>query len=120
MPVRVPLEFVKPTMQLAGPIVDAEGRLLAGKGTKLSERVVGSLRKLAMQTVLVDDTSELQPWETVQSLDAELRALDTRFREGLDVSESPELTMLHQAIARYVERRWEQRERGDAAAGGQA
>ena len=118
MPVRVPLEFAKPTMQLAGPIVDGDGRLLAGKGTKLSERVVGALRKLAMQTVLIDDTSELQPWETVQSLDADLRALDTRFREGLDVTESPELAMLHQAIARYVERRWARLETGDAAAGG--
>ncbi len=120
MPVRVPLEFVKPTMQLAGPILDGEGRLLAGKGTLLSEQIVSALRKLAMQTVLVEATSDLHPWETVQSLDQDLRALRARFRSGLDAPESPELRMLHQAIARYIERRWERLEGGPAASGGQS
>lgn len=118
MPVRVPLEFAKPTMQLAGPIVDGDGRLLAGNGTKLSERIVSALRKLAMQTVLVDETSELQPWEMVRSLDEDLRALDTRFRDGLGAPESPELAIVHQAIARYLERRWARLAGGDAGAGG--
>jgi hypothetical protein len=109
MPVRVPLEFVKPTMQLAAAIVDGEGRLLAGKGTTLGDRVVRALRKQAMQTVLIEDTDDLQPWETVRSLDIDRRELDARFRTGVDGPETPELAMLHQAVARHLERRWARR-----------
>jgi hypothetical protein len=107
MPVRVPLEFAKPTMRLAVALADADGRLLAGKGTPLDERVVRALRKLAIQTALVEDSGDLQPWETVGSLAEELQALEARFEKGIEGPETPEMSALHRAIERYLRRRWE-------------
>ena len=53
VPVRVSLQFARPTMRLARAICDGQGRLLAGRGTALDDRMVHALRKLAVQTVLV-------------------------------------------------------------------
>jgi len=106
MPVRVPLEFVRETMQLAAPLADTDGRLLAGRGTVLGERIVRALRKMAIQTVVVLDSPDLQAWETVRSLREDLRALERRFEKGLDEPERPEMTALHHAIGRCLERRW--------------
>ena len=56
MAVRVPLQFAKATMRLARPIFDSDGRLLAGNGTLLNDSVTRLLRKMALQTVVVEET----------------------------------------------------------------
>jgi hypothetical protein len=78
MALRVDLRFVTPAMRLARPIVDDDGRLVAGAGTHLREGVVRVLRQMAVQTVLVVDSGEVPAWETVRPLDEELRALEAR------------------------------------------
>jgi hexokinase len=100
--VRVPLQFVKPSMRLARPINDAEGRLVAGAGTQLGERVVKVLRAMAVQSVLVTEAGDLPSWETVKPLAEELRELDARF--GGVPAPGP-LRDLHAAIARLLGRR---------------
>jgi hypothetical protein len=98
MTVRVPLQFVKPTMRLARPIADGEGKLVAGAGTLLRDGVVRVLRTMAVQSVLVEG-DDLPGWETVRPLDQELRELASRFGPG--ALEGPRAD-LHAAIARHL------------------
>jgi hypothetical protein len=99
MPVRVPLEFANPSMRLARPVCDAEGRLVAGAGTGLTARVVRLLRTMAVQSVLVADAEGVDQWQTVRPLPDEIAALDARFAA---TPASPALTLLHEAIRRRL------------------
>jgi hypothetical protein len=103
MPVRVHLQFAKPTMRLARPISDGDGKLVAGVGTQLREGVVRVLRKMAVQSVLVAETAELRDWETIKPLADELRELDARFGDATDGARGE----LHAAIARHLRTRAE-------------
>ena len=99
MPVRVPLRFAKPTMRLAKPICDADGRLVAGSGTALTDAVVRTFRKLAMQTVLVTDGGDIASWERTRPLSDDLLDLERRIdREP----ESELLGVLRAAITRHL------------------
>ena len=99
MPVRVPLQFAKPTMRLARPICDADGKLVAGAGTALGEHVVRTLRKMAVQTVLVRESEEVASWERTKPLSDDLLALERR----LDREPASEpLTALRAAITRHL------------------
>lgn len=89
-------------MRLARPIQDAEGRLVAGAGTQLNERIVAHLRKLAIQTVAVTSSEDLPEWETIKPLVDALAELGTRFATG---AETPERAQLHAAMARHLTRR---------------
>ena len=102
MAVRVPLTFVRPTMRLAHPIQDGEGRLVAGVGTQLNDRVVAHLRKLAIQAVAVTSAEDLPEWEILQPLAEALADLDARFATH---PETPERGQLHAAVVRYFTRR---------------
>jgi hypothetical protein len=99
MAVRVPLQFVKATMRLARPVVDAEGKLVAGGGTHLREGVVRALRKMAVQSVLVVEGDDVGTWETVKPLEQELRDLEARFGAGR--VDGP-LGELRAALARHL------------------
>ncbi len=107
MAVRVPLAFVTPAMRLARPILDADGGTVAGAGTQLSERVVRLLRRMAVQTVVVE-AEGLAEWQTVPPLDEALAALDARFAAA---PRSEALTVLRDAIARRLARRAAEGER---------
>ena len=98
----MPLAFAQPTMRLARPIMDGDGKLVAGTGTLLAERIVRLLRRMALQTVVVEDAGDLQAWETVRPLQQQLLELEERFER-----EKPQksLDTLKQAIARYLVRR---------------
>ena len=99
MSVRVPLEFVNDTMRLAGPIADADGRLVAGAGTTLSPTVLRALRKLAIQTILVVDNDSVAAWERAQALDEQLRELEHRLdREPTNEA----MVTLRAAITRHL------------------
>ena len=101
MSVRIPLPFVRPTMRLARPIQDAEGRLVAGAGTQLTARIVAHLRKLAIQTVAVTNADDVPEWETQKPLAEALADLDARFGAA---PETAERTQLHAAVARHLTR----------------
>ena len=99
MAVRVPLRFAKATMRLARPICDADGRLVAGSGTALTEHVLRTLRKMAIQTVLVAEDDDIETWERTKPLADELLELERRLdREP----PSEPLTALRAAITRHL------------------
>jgi hypothetical protein len=99
MPVRVHLQFVKPSMRLARPICDADGRPVAGAGTQLGDSVVRVLRRMAVQTVLVMDTDEVESWARTKPLSEELAELEERLgRAGA----SGPLAEVRAAIARHL------------------
>ena len=99
MAIRVPLEFLKPTMRLACPIADADGRLVAGTGTLLAPGVVRALRKRAIQTVLVSESDEIAAWERAQPLKEQLRILEQRLdREPANEA----IAALRTAITRHL------------------
>ena len=79
MAVRVLLQFAKPTMRLANPIGDRDGKPAAGRRSYLRDGMVRLLRDMDLLSVVVEDTDELPPWETIQSLDQQLLELDERF-----------------------------------------
>ncbi len=111
-PVRVPLEFLKPTMRLARPISDAQGRLVASTGTQLSDSVVRLLRQAAVQSVLVTPTQDLAPWEVVRPADHDVAELWRRVaRERVD----PALATIRDAVERHLRARAAQYEQEDAA-----
>ena len=102
MAVRIHLQFATPQMRLARPISDASGRLIAGIGTMLSPGVVRVLRHMAVQSVLVEDDSELASWERVRTAEEEHAVLAARFaREAV----TPPLAEIQAAIARHIDRR---------------
>jgi hypothetical protein len=102
MPVRVPIQFAKPTMRLARPICDSEGKLIAGTGTLLQERVIRLLRKMAIQSLVVEDAGDVPSWVTIRPLRQDLIELEERFRR-----EAPgrPLDMIRQAITRHLVKR---------------
>jgi riboflavin biosynthesis pyrimidine reductase len=99
MPVRVPLPLATAAMRLARPIVDGDGLLVAGAGTVLAPNVLRLLRRLGLQSVLVEAGNELPGWSTARPLGDELAALDARVapeeRRGA-------LAELHAAVARHL------------------
>ncbi len=98
MAARVPLEFANQTMRLARPISDAEGRLVAGAGTTLSQPVLRALRKLAIQTVVVENDT-LALWECAQDLDDQLQQLERKLdREPTNEA----MVALRSAITRHL------------------
>ena len=99
MPVRVPLQFAKPTMRLAKPICDAGGRLVAGSGTALTDAVVRTFRKLAIQTVLIAEGDDVASWERTRPLSDELLELERRIDREPD---SEALGILRAAITRHL------------------
>jgi len=111
MVVRVPLQFAKPSMRLARPIFDSDGKLVAGNGTLLTERVARLLRKMALQTVLIEDTDDLTPWEKIKPVQREIMELEARFsREGPSIP----LDAIRQAISRHLLKRAAQLENDPA------
>jgi HD-like signal output (HDOD) protein len=102
MAVRILLQSAKPTMRLARPILDSEGRLLAGAGTQLNDAVARVLRRMAMQSVVVTDADGVPSWDTVRPLAEELAELEKRF--GSTRPTGP-LAELQAAIGRHFARR---------------
>jgi len=108
--IRVPLEFAKPTMRLAKPVCDAGGRVMAGSGSALTPSIVRLLRRLAIQTVVVESHEDVAGWESIQPLAEESARLAERL--GPVASGTPR-DLLRAALQRRLVRR-EERLGGDA------
>jgi hypothetical protein len=102
MAARVLLQFAKPEMQLARPIWDRDGKLVVGRGSRLNERVVRLLRRMGLQTVVVEDTGGLAAWEKIPGLAHDLEELDARFTRA---DRSQPLEAVRRAIERHLRRR---------------
>jgi hypothetical protein len=112
--IRVPLTLVRPTMVLARPVLDREGRVAVGTGTVLGPRVVQILRRLAIQSVPVVPGDEIASWERIPEEHQVEAVVAERF--GREPA-TPPMAMLREAVLRCFERRArELRERDPAAA----
>jgi hypothetical protein len=100
--IRVPLEFAKPTMRLAKPVCDAGGRVMAGSGSALTPSIVRLLRRLAIQTVVVESHDDVAGWESIRSLEEETARLGERL--GPVAAGSPR-DVLRAALERRLARR---------------
>lgn len=104
MAVRVLLQFAKPTMRLAEPIWDIEGKPAAGQGSYLRESMVRMLRRMDLLSVVVEDTEDLPPWETVRPLEQDLLEMEERFA---DTPKAKPVNAIRAAIGRHLTRRAE-------------
>jgi hypothetical protein len=102
MPVRVLLPFVRTVMRLAEPVVDRDGRVVAGSGTQLTDRLLSVLRAVGVESVVIADGVPVQPWETVRPLGEEIAELDARFAGAPRDGARGEL---YAAVRRHLEAR---------------
>jgi len=98
-------------MRLARPIFDSDGRLIAGNGTLLNDSVTRLLRKMALQTVVVEETEDLPLWETIRPIEQQLMELEERFQWE---EPSKALDEIRQAISRHLIKRAEDLENDPA------
>lgn len=100
--VRVSLTLARPTMVLARPILDRDGRVAVGAGTALGPRVVQILRRLAIQSVPVVASDEISSWERIPEEHQIDAALAERFARE---PQTLPMVALREAVRRCFERR---------------
>ena len=77
---RLPLSYIKPGMKTYEEVIDANGRVLCGKGVELTEDHIKRFEELGVNFVTVEGNPVKLPWE--KSLEEELKELEKRF-EGI-------------------------------------
>jgi len=77
---RLPLSYIKPGMKIYEEVIDANGRVLCGKGIELTEDHIKRFEEFGVNFVTVEGNSVKLPWE--KSLEEELKELEERF-EGI-------------------------------------
>jgi len=101
MAVRVLIQFVNPTMRLASPIWDCDGKPAAGRGSFLRDGMVRMLRDMGLLSVVVEGADELPSWEIIRDLRQLLLELNERFERDQDSEQSEPMVQLRMAIARH-------------------
>lgn len=79
---RLPLSYLKPGMKTYEEVVDANGRVLCGKGVELTEELLKKFEDFGVQFVTVEGSPVKLPWE--KTLEEEIKALEERFKEVRD------------------------------------
>jgi len=87
---------------------------MAGSGSALTPSIVRLLRRLAIQTVVVESHDGVAGWEAIRPLDEETACLQERL--GPVGSGSPR-ALLQEALERRLVRREERLGKGDATTG---
>ena len=77
---RLPLSYIKPGMKTYEEVIDANGRVLCGKGVELTENHIKRFEDFGVNFVTVEGNPVKLPWE--KSLEEELKELEERF-EGI-------------------------------------
>ncbi|RKX56412.1 MAG: hypothetical protein DRP29_09625 [Thermodesulfobacteriota bacterium] len=75
---RLPLFYIKPGMKTFEEVIDANGRVLCGKGIELTEEYIKKFEEFGVKFVTVEGHPVDLPWE--KTLDEELQALEARFK----------------------------------------
>ncbi len=78
---RLPLSYIKPGMKTFEEVYDSNGRVLCGKGVKLTGEHLQKFQELGVKYITVEGTPVKLPWE--KSLEEELQDLEKRF-EGIN------------------------------------
>jgi hypothetical protein len=74
---RLPLSYIRPGMKTFEEVVDAQGRVLCGKGVELTESMLQKFQELGVSYITVEGTPVKLPWE--KTLEEELELLEKRF-----------------------------------------
>jgi len=77
---RLPLYYIKPGMRTYEEVIDANGRVLCGKGVEITEEHLKKFEEFGVTFVTVEGNPVKLPWE--KSLEEELKELEERF-EGI-------------------------------------
>lgn len=77
---RLPIYYIKPGMKTYEEVIDANGRVLCGKGVELTEEHIKRFEELGVNFITVEGNPVSLPWE--KSLEVELKELEKRF-EGV-------------------------------------
>ncbi len=75
---RLPLSYIKPGMKTYEEVIDANGRVLCGKGVELTEEHIKRFEELGVTFITVEGNPVPLPWE--KSLEVELAELEERFK----------------------------------------
>ena len=74
---RLPLSYIRPGMKTFEEVVDAQGRVLCGKGVEISETMLQKFHELGVSYITVEGAPVKLPWE--KTLEEELELLEKRF-----------------------------------------
>jgi len=77
---RLPLYYIKPGMRTYEEVIDANGRVLCGKGVEITEEHIKKFEEFGVTFITVEGNPVKLPWE--KSLEEELKELEERF-EGI-------------------------------------
>lgn len=98
---RLPLSYVRPGMKTLEEVVDANGRVLCGKGIELTEEHIKRFYELGVSFVTVEGHPVKLPWE--KTLEEELEALNQRF-EGI---EDPYLLEIKKILEEFLKEKYQ-------------
>jgi hypothetical protein len=74
---RLPLSYIRPGMKTFEEVVDAQGRVLCGKGVELTESMLKKFQELGVSYITVEGAPVKLLWE--KTLEEELELLEKRF-----------------------------------------
>lgn len=77
---RLPLSYIRPGMRTYEEVIDANGRVLCGRGVELTEEHIKRFEDFGVSFVTVEGKPIELPWE--KTLEEELKDLEERF-EGI-------------------------------------
>ncbi|MCS7278952.1 MAG: hypothetical protein NZ530_02700 [Thermodesulfobacteriaceae bacterium] len=99
---RLPLSYIKPGMKTFEEVVDANGRVLCGKGIELTEEHIKRFYELGVNFVTVEGHPVNLPWE--KTLEEELQALNKRF-EGI---KDPTLLEIKKILEEFFKEKYQE------------
>ena len=75
---RLPLSYIKPGMKTYEEVIDANGRVLCGKGVEITEEHIKKFDEFGVTFITVEGNHIPLPWE--KTLEEELKGLEERFK----------------------------------------
>ncbi len=75
---RLPLAYIRPGMKTFEEVIDAQGRVLCGKGIELTEDLIQKFAELGVSYITVEGTPVKLPWE--RTFSEEISLLEERFK----------------------------------------
>uniref|UniRef100_A0A7V4JQ68 Uncharacterized protein n=1 Tax=Thermodesulfobacterium geofontis TaxID=1295609 RepID=A0A7V4JQ68_9BACT len=77
---RLPLSYIRPGMRTYEEVIDANGRVLCGKGVELTEEHIKKFEEFGVSFITIEGNPVKLPWE--KTLEEEFEELEKRF-EGI-------------------------------------
>ena len=72
--------YAKPGMKLANPVYAESGGLIAGVGSRLTVKLIRTIKADGVRSIDIEHFDELYSWEKIKSEDDIAQELKTRFK----------------------------------------